>query len=47
MTRVSHLRGDLPDDYGTLTFHQRSDTQPIIARGSSAMAALPEAEAKR
>ena len=37
-----HLAGELPDDYDTLTFHQREDTRPAIERGSAAMAALLE-----
>lgn len=36
------LRGELPDDYDTLTAHERADTQALIERGSSAMAALLE-----
>ena len=40
-----HLRGDLPDDYDTLTFHRYPGVQPVIARGSAAMAALLEEEA--
>lgn len=40
-----HLRGELPDDYDTLTFHERADTRPIIARGSAAMQALLESDA--
>jgi hypothetical protein len=35
-----HLRGTLPADYDTLTFYQREDVQPVIARGSAAMQAL-------
>lgn len=34
------LRGTLPGDYDTLTAHERPDTQDLIRRGSSAMAAL-------
>ena len=41
-----HLRGELPDDYDTLTFHQREDMRPAIERGSAAMAALLEADAR-
>lgn len=41
-----HLRGQLPEDYDTLTFHQREDMRPAIERGSAAMAALLEAEAR-
>lgn len=42
-----HLRGELPDDYDTLTFHQRTDMRPVIERGSAAMMALLEADATR
>lgn len=42
-----HLRGELPDDYDTLTFYEREDTRPVIERGSAAMAALLEADAGR
>lgn len=38
----SYLRGTLPDDYDTLTFFEREDMRPVIARGSAAMAALLE-----
>lgn len=41
------LRGTLPDDYDTLTFHERADTQALIQRGSNAMSALLDAEAGR
>ena len=41
-----HLRGVLPDDYDPLTFHQRPDTRPVIERGSAAMAALLQANAR-
>jgi uncharacterized protein YndB with AHSA1/START domain len=41
-----HLRGDLPGDYDTLTFHQNPEMRPVIQRGSAAMAALLEADAK-
>jgi hypothetical protein len=41
-----HLRGDLPDDYDSLKFHQIPEMRPIIERGSAAMAALLEADAK-
>jgi uncharacterized protein YndB with AHSA1/START domain len=39
-----HLRGTLPDDYDTLTFHQVPELRPVIDRGSAAMAALLEAD---
>ncbi len=42
-----HLRGQLPDDYDTLTFHQNPEVRPVIERGSAAMAALLEADALR
>lgn len=35
-----YLRGELPEDYDTLTFFTRSDMGPIIERGSAAMQAL-------
>jgi predicted enzyme related to lactoylglutathione lyase len=41
-----HLRGDLPDDYDSLNFHQIPGVRPIIERGSAAMAALLEADGK-
>ncbi len=41
-----HLRGALPDDYDPLTFFQRADMRPVIERGSRAMAALLEADAR-
>jgi uncharacterized protein YndB with AHSA1/START domain len=37
-----HLRGELPDDYDTLTFHELPEMRPVIERGSAAMAALLE-----
>ena len=40
-----HLRGDLPEDYDPTTFHLMPEMRPIIERGSSAMAALLEADA--
>jgi hypothetical protein len=40
-----HLRGELPDDYDTLTFHQSPEVRPVIERGSAAMAALLEEDA--
>ncbi len=42
-----HLRGDLPDDYDPLSFHQLPEMRPVIQRGSAAMTALLEADAKR
>jgi uncharacterized protein YndB with AHSA1/START domain len=39
-----HLRGELPDDYDTLTFHQRPEMRPVIERGSAAMQALLDAD---
>jgi len=42
-----HLRGELPDDYDTLTFHQNPEVRPVIERGSAAMAALLEADSLR
>lgn len=42
-----HLRGDLPDDYDTLTFHENAEVRPVIERGSAAMAALLEADSGR
>jgi uncharacterized protein YndB with AHSA1/START domain len=41
-----HLRGELPDDYDALTFHERPEMQPVIERGSAAMAALLEANGR-
>ena len=41
-----HLRGELPDDYDTLTFFERPEMQPVIERGSAAMAALLEEDAR-
>jgi hypothetical protein len=35
-----HLGGTLPDDYDTLSFHQRADVRPAIERGSAAVAGL-------
>lgn len=40
-----HLRGELPDDYDTLRFHDRPDVRPVIERGSAAMQALLDADA--
>jgi uncharacterized protein YndB with AHSA1/START domain len=42
-----HLHGTLPDEYDPLTFHQLPELQPVIARGSAAMAGLLEADAAR
>ncbi len=41
------LRDTLPSDYDTLTAHERPDTRDLIERGSSAMAALLAADARR
>jgi uncharacterized protein YndB with AHSA1/START domain len=43
---AEHLRGELPDDYDPLTFHERPDMRPVIERGSAAMAALLEQDAE-
>ncbi len=40
-----YLRGDLPAEYDTLTFHQNPVMRPVIERGSAAMASLLEADA--
>jgi hypothetical protein len=37
-----HLRGALPDEYDSATFHLNPDMRPAIERGSAAMAALLE-----
>ncbi len=37
-----HLRGELPDDYDPLRFHESENMRPVIERGSAAMAALLE-----
>jgi hypothetical protein len=42
-----HLRGTLPDDYDSAAFHLNPEMRATIARGSAAMAALLEADAKR
>jgi hypothetical protein len=42
-----HLRGTLPDDYDSAAFHLNAEMRATIARGSAAMAALLEADAKR
>jgi uncharacterized protein YndB with AHSA1/START domain len=39
-----HLRGRLPDDYDSATFHLNPEMHPTIERGSAAMAALLEAD---
>jgi uncharacterized protein YndB with AHSA1/START domain len=39
-----HLRGELPDDYDPLRFHELPEMRPVIERGSAAMAALLEAD---
>lgn len=41
-----HLRGALPDDYDAAAFHMNPDMLPTIERGSAAMAALLEEDAK-
>jgi uncharacterized protein YndB with AHSA1/START domain len=40
-----HLRGTLPEDYDSTTFHLNPAMRPEIERGSAAMAALLAAEA--
>jgi uncharacterized protein YndB with AHSA1/START domain len=42
-----HLRGTLPDDYDSAAFHLNPSMRATIQRGSSAMAALLEADADR
>jgi uncharacterized protein YndB with AHSA1/START domain len=42
-----HLRGTLPDNYDSATFHLNPDMRSTIERGSAAMSALLEAEAER
>jgi uncharacterized protein YndB with AHSA1/START domain len=42
-----HLRDELPEDYNSLEFHLRPELRPVIARGSAAMTALLEADARR
>ena len=42
-----HLRGTLPDDYDSAAFRLNLEMRAKIARGSAAMAALLEADAKR
>ena len=42
-----HLRGTLPDDYDSAAFHLNPAMRATIQRGSSAMAALLEADADR
>lgn len=39
------LGGELPEEYDPLRFHEPPEMQPIIQRGSAAMAALLEAHA--
>jgi hypothetical protein len=34
------LRGELPEDYDALRFHENENMRPVIERGSAAMAAL-------
>lgn len=41
-----HLRGDLPDDYDSTAFHLNPEMRPVIERGSAAMAALLESDAR-
>jgi uncharacterized protein YndB with AHSA1/START domain len=41
-----YLRGDLPADYDSSAFHLIPEMRPVIERGSAAMAALLEADAK-
>jgi uncharacterized protein YndB with AHSA1/START domain len=41
-----HLRGELPEEYNPMEFHLLPEMRPIIDRGSTAMAALLEADAK-
>ena len=36
----------LPDDYDSTAFHRNPELRPAIERGSTAMAALLEAEAR-
>jgi uncharacterized protein YndB with AHSA1/START domain len=40
-----YLRGELPEDYDALRFHERPDIRPAIERGSAAMATLLEDDA--
>jgi uncharacterized protein YndB with AHSA1/START domain len=37
-----HLRGDLPDDYDALRFHEIPEMRPVIERGLAAMTVLLE-----
>ncbi len=37
-----HLRGELPDDYDSVRFHENEHMRPVIDRGSAAMADLLE-----
>lgn len=41
-----HLRGALPEDYDSAAFHLNPDMRETIRRGSDAMAALLEADAR-
>ncbi|MGH2869638.1 MAG: SRPBCC domain-containing protein [Solirubrobacteraceae bacterium] len=41
-----HLRGTLPEDYDSTAFHLNPDMRSTIERGSAAMAALLEADAR-
>ncbi len=41
-----HLRGELPEEYDPLTFHELPAMRPVIERGSAAMAALLERDAR-
>jgi uncharacterized protein YndB with AHSA1/START domain len=42
-----HLRGTLPSDYDSAAFHLNPEMRSTIERGSAAMAALLEADARR
>ena len=44
---AKHLRGELPEQYDPLTFYQDPEVRPMIERGSAAMTALLEADARR
>ncbi len=44
---AQHLDETLPGDYDPLAFHADPDLRPVIERGSAAMAALLDADAKR
>jgi uncharacterized protein YndB with AHSA1/START domain len=43
----SYLRGELPESYDPLTFHQLPELRPVIARGSQAMQELLDEDASR